>query len=184
MKKLIIFVLIGIMVMVSVSSSCHGNNGVHNIGNKMIYTEYDFVNLKSGTPYDEVIEIYGEANDGWGNLVYPLEDGRKLHIYFSVMKQVLYINIVQGDQFERFYEWEEREKRETSESLCLRHPKSDFDAIEIGMSFDEVVDKLGPDYHLVGNGRLIARYFTEDFDGVLICCGQNNEVTSISFGSE
>lgn len=182
LKKIAAFIIIGMIV--SGSSACSKNDEMISIENKTTYTEDDFVNLKSGTPYDEVVKIYGGSGDGWGNLVYTLEDGRTLLITISADKQVLFIETKQGDKIEPCLKWEEREKSETNRKSSTRHPKSDFDFIKEEMSFGEVEDKLGYDYKLIGNGFTIAKYLTEDFDWFIIACGQNNEVKAWGFAYE
>ena len=148
---------------------------------KEVYNEEDFVNLKSGTYYDEVVKQYGGTDDGWGNLIYPLENGKMLLVSISINKQVLFIETIQEDEFSRCPDWEEREKRENNGKSEMRHSRSDFAKIKEGMSFDEVESILGSDYTLIGNGFTIAKYLTEDFNWVIISCGQGDKVKNVSF---
>lgn len=179
LKTIITIVISGIMIMGN--CACGQNGGAISMENKTTYTEDDFVNLRSGTSYDEVIEKYGETDDGWGNPIYLLEDGNTLRVSISMNKQVLFVETRQGNEFMHCLKWEEREKSENDGKSSTRHKKSDFTKIKEGMSFDEVEGELGLDYSLIGNGFIIAKYLTEDFEWVVIACGQNNEVKSISF---
>ena len=192
-EKLIILVITGMIAITN--SGCTQNNamislengeiqmqngGVINLENRKTYAEEDFVSLKSGTPYDEVIRKYGEADDGWGNLVYPLENGRNLRITISMNEQVLFVEIREGNEFERCLKWEEREKSENDGKSSTRHRKSDFLILKKGMSFNEVENILGLDYTLIGNGFIVAKYLTEDFDWVIISCGVDSVIMSVS----
>ena len=176
MKKIVTFILLGILIMAN--GACKSNYEVTNMYHELNYTEEDFVNIKSGTLYDEVVSMYGEADDGWGILVYLLEDNIQLRIVFSVEGRVLLVEVNRGDEFKPCLQWVEREKRELNRTSSLRHSKSDFDFVKEGMLFGDVEKELGFDYTLIGNGFIIAKYLNEDFNWFIIACGQNDIVKS------
>jgi len=194
LKEFIILAILGVITMGNSGCVRDVNGSSHNVesgptisstaikdsSEQNNYCKEDFLELKSGSTYDEVINAYGEPQGDWYNLIYPLDNGQYAHITISIDRKVLFLNILNEDgKPERFMEWEERERNENGGMANTPHKKEDFINLKKGTPFKVVEEEFGMDYVEAPTGVHVIQYLVEDYNWVTISFDNNELVADI-----